>query len=455
MKEYEVIVIGSGAGMLIVERAVAAGLTVALVEKGLIGGTCLNVGCIPSKMLIHPADRIVEIQEAGKLGIEAQITSIDFNGIMERMRTMIAHDRAQMQRGIEHTQNLDLYRGEGVFTADYTLAVNGTQIRGERIFIASGARPVIPQITGINEVQYLTNENLFDLKERPESMVIVGGGYIATEYGHFFAAMGTDVTIVQRGNGLLPHEEPEISALLQRELARRMTIVTGTEVSAVRQKGAHCVVIARDRATGDEREITAERVMIAVGRQSNADRLKVEHSGVETDDRGFIRVNDYLETSKERIWALGDAIGKYMFRHVANEAALVAWHNSTHTEHVEMNYRAIPHAVYSWPQIASAGMTEAQAKRDYEILVGTAHFSEVAKGQAMRDEESFAKAIVDRESKRILGFHIIGPHAPILIQEVIQIMADDRDYRALGRGIHIHPALSEVILATLRQLRAG
>ncbi|MGC9443816.1 MAG: dihydrolipoyl dehydrogenase [Candidatus Methanospirareceae archaeon] len=455
MKEYDVIVIGSGAGMLIVERAVAAGLTVALVEKGLIGGTCLNVGCIPSKMLIYPADRIVEIQEGVKLGIETQITSIDFNGIMERMRTLIAHDRAQMHRGIEHTQNLDLYRGEGVFTADYTLAVNGEQIRGERIFIASGARPVVPQITGINEVQYLTNESVFNLKTRPESIVIVGGGYIATEYGHFFAAMGTDVTIVQRGAGLLRHEEPEIAALLQRELARRMTIATGTEVSAVRQQGAQCVVTARDRATGSEREFAAENVMIAVGRRSNADRLKVDRTGVETDDRAYIRVNDYLETSMERIWALGDAIGKYMFRHVANQEALVAWHNSTqHTEHVKMDYHAIPHAVYSWPQIAAVGLTEGQAMRDHEILVGTAHYSEVAKGQAMRDEASFAKTIVDRESNRILGFHIIGPHAPLLIQEVVQIMADDRDYRALGRGMHIHPALSEVILATLRNLRA-
>ena len=455
MKEYDVIVIGSGAGMLIVERAVAAGLTVALVEKGLLGGTCLNVGCIPSKMLIHPADRVAEIGEAGKLGIAAKVTRIDFAGILERTRTMIAADRDQMQRGIERTRNLDLYRGDGVFTDDYTIAVNEKQLRGERIFVATGARPVIPQIEGINEVDYLTNENLFDLKERPESLVIVGGGYIATEYGHFFAAMGTDVTIIQRGDRLLRHEEPEIAALLEHELARRMTIVTGTEVSAVRQKGKYCVVIAQDRNTGDAREFPVEKVMIAVGRRSNADRLHVERTGVETNDRGFITVNDYFETSTERIWAFGDAIGKYMFRHAANEEAQVAWHNSMHAEPVKMNYRAIPHAVYSWPQIASVGMSEEQARKDHEIMVGTARYAEVAKGLAMRDEKSFAKAIVDRESNRILGFHIIGPYAPILIQEVIQIMADDRDYRALGRGIHIHPAMPEVILATLRNLRAG
>ncbi len=456
MKAYDVIVIGSGAGMLIVENAVTAGLTVALIDKGLLGGTCLNVGCIPSKILIYPADRITEIQEAGKLGIKAQITGIDFTGIIERTRTTIAHDRDQMQRGIEGARNVDLYAAEGVFTDDYTLAVNGEQIRGTKIFIASGARPAIPPITGINEVAYLTNESVLALKSRPESLVIVGGGYIAAEYGHFFAAMGTDVTIIQRGDRLVQNEEPEISALLQRTLGTRMRIVTGTEVTAVRQDGGQCVVTGRDRTTGAAREFPAEKMLIAAGRRSNADRLQLEHTGVETDDRGFIRVNGYLETRKERIWALGDAIGKQMFRHVANQEALVAWHNSSQpADKIEMDYRAIPHAIFSWPQIASVGMTEEQAKRDHEILVGTARYAEVAKGQAMQDEESFAKAIVDRESSTILGFHIIGPHAPILIQEVIQIMADGRDFRALGRCIHIHPALPEVILAALRNLRPG
>jgi mycothione reductase len=453
MKEYEVIVIGSGAGMIIVEGALSQGLKVALVDKGPLGGTCLNVGCIPSKMLIYPADRVAEIQEAKKLGIDAEITNVDFNSILERMRRTVKEGQEQMRRGIKVTRDLDFYEREGHFTEEYTMEVKGRRIKGQKMFIASGARPSIPPIKGFYKIDYLTNETVLNLKKRPESIIIIGGGYIAAEYGHFFAAMGTDVTIVQRRDRLVPNEEPEIAELLTREMAKRMTIYTNTEVSEVKKNGNGYTVIGRDKITGDEKEFTAEHILIATGRTSNADLLKVENTGVERDERGFIKVNDYLETSKENIWALGDAIGKQMFRHVANREALVAWHNSIHTEKVKMEYHAIPHAVFSHPQIASVGLTEEQAKKDYEILVGEAKYSEVAKGEAMMEEESFAKAIVDKQSQKILGFHIIGPYAPILIQEVITTMANERDMMFIARGMHIHPALPELILATLQNLK--
>ncbi len=453
MREYDVIVIGSGAGMIIVQRALIQGLKVALVDKGPLGGTCLNVGCIPSKMLIYPADRIAEIQEARKLGIEAEITNIDFNAIMERMRRTVQEGQDHMREGIKRTTNLDFYEHEGHFTDDYTMEVNGQPIKGQRIYIVSGARPSIPPIKGIDTIEYLTNENVLNLKTLPASIIIVGGGYIAAEYGHFFAAMGSVVTIIQRRDRLLPNEEPEVSELLQTELAARMKIYTNTEVSEVTKDGNGYTVSGKDRRTGEEKEFAAQSIIIATGRKSNADLLKVENTGVKTDERGFIKVDEYLKTSKENIWALGDAIGKHMFRHVANQEALVAWHNSMHEEQVKMDYRAIPHAVFSHHQIASVGLTEAQAKKEYDVLVGKASYSEVAKGEAMMEETSFAKAIVDRKSRKILGFHIIGPHAPILIQEVINVMAQDQDMMALARGMHIHPALPEVILATLQNLR--
>ncbi len=453
MKEYDIIVIGSGAGMLIVEGAVMQGLKVALVDKGPLGGTCLNVGCIPSKMLIYPADRIAEIQEATKLGIEAKITSIDFTAIVERMRKTLRESKAQMRAGIEHRSNLDFYKTEGHFTEDYTMEVKGETIKAQKIFIASGVRPSIPPIKGIDKIAYLTNETVLDLQTRPESMVIVGGGYIAAEYGHFFAAMGTNVTIIQRRDRLMPNEEPEVSELLQNEMTKRMTVATNIEVAEVTQRANGYTVIGKDRNTGEEKEFVAEKVMIAAGRNSNADLLAVERTGVETDERGFITVNEYLETSKANIWALGDAIGKHLFRHVANQEALVAWHNSTQSKKVAMDYRVIPHAVFSHPPIASVGLTEEHARKEHEILVGKAHYSEVAKGEAMMEKESFAKAIVDRNSRKILGFHIIGPYAPILIQEVITVMANEQDFMALAQGMHIHPALPEVVLATFRNLR--
>lgn len=458
MKEYDVIVIGSGAGMLIVEGALSQDLNVALVDKGPLGGTCLNLGCIPSKMLIYPADRLVEIQEADKLGIAAQITHIDFTAIMDRMRRTVQDGQEHMRRGIRSTRNLDFYEAEAHFTDEYTLDVQGKQnIKGERIFIASGARPAIPPVKGLETAEYLTNETVLNLQTLPKSMIIIGGGYLAAEYGHFFAAMGTAVTIVQRRDRLVPNEEPEVAELLTRKLAQRMTVALNTEVVEVKRAATGYTVSGTDKVTGEAKEFTAEQIMIATGRRSNADLLRVEQTGVATDARGFITVNEYLETSKENIWAFGDAIGKEMFRHVANREALVAWHNSVSAEageKVKMDYRAIPHAVVSHPQIASVGLTEAEAKKDgHAVLVGHAHYSDVAKGEAMLEHEGFAKAIVDKQTKRILGFHIIGPEAPTLIQEVINVMANGQPYLTLGRGIHIHPALPELILVTLQNLR--
>lgn len=453
MKEYDVVVVGSGSGAIVVDRALSAGLNVALLDKGPLGGTCLNVGCIPSKMLIYPADVITAIKEARKLGITAEVTSIDFKVIMDRMRQLVREDQNQIRESIKHTRHLDFYEAEGHFVDEYTLEVGGKEIKGKKIFIASGARPLIPPIKGIDDVDYLTNDTILQLDHQPASIVIIGGGYIAAEYGHFLAAMGTDVTILQRGNRLVPNEEPEVSALLQQEMENRMHIYTKTEAVEVTQNNAGYTIIGRDTKSGKERKVTAEKILIAAGRKSNADILNVENTGVETDKKNYIVANKYLETSKENIYAFGDAIGKEMFRHVANREADIAWHNSAHQEKIDMDYTAVPHAVFSHPQIASVGLTEQQAKKEYKILVGKAHYTDVAKGLAMMEDKGFVKAIVERDTYRILGFHIIGPHAPILIQEVINAMALKGSIGYLGEGMHIHPALSEVVVAAFGQLR--
>jgi len=453
VKEYDVIVIGSGSGMYIVDEALTEGLKVALVEKGPLGGTCLNVGCIPSKMLIYPADIIAEIQEAKKLGITAEINSIDFNSIMDRMRRSVQEEQDHMRRGIRESRNLDFYEAEGRFIEDYTIEVKGEKIRGQKIFIVAGARPSIPPIKGIDKIDYLTNESVLKLNKRPRSMAIVGGGYIAAEYGHFFAAMDTRVTILQRNIRLVPDEEPEISELLKRELGKRMDIYTNMEVTEAKKEGDNNIVIGRERSTGRERSFEVEKVLIASGRTSNADLLKVEKTGVEVDERGFIKANEYLETSKKNIWALGDVIGKEMFRHVANREAGIAWHNSMHEHKVKMDYTAAPHAVFSHPQIASVGLTEEEAKKNHRILVGKARYYDVAKGEAMMETEGFAKALVEKDTWKILGFHVIGPEAPTVIQEVINAMANQGDIWSVDRGMHIHPALPELVITTFQDLR--
>ena len=452
MKTYDVIVIGSGSGGEIVDAAISHGMKVAWVDKGPLGGTCLNVGCIPSKILIHPADRIMEILEAKKLGITAEIKDIDFQAIMQRVQRPIQESHTAMQQGISHAENLDYYHDVGYFIKDYTLQVSEKEIKGEKIFLSSGARPFIPPIKGLDSVPYLTNENVFSLSEKPSSMVIIGGGYIAVEFAHFFSAVGTNVTMIQRGNRLIPNAEPEISEVLQKQLMKRMQIYLNTEVLEVQQQGNSVTVKGKNSMTGKEIMVSAEKIFVAAGRKSNADLLKVENTGVRTNAQGYIVVNEYLETSKQNIWAFGDAIGKAMFKHVANEEAVVAWRNAFHEKKTKMEYQTIPYAVFTYPEIAAVGMTEEEAKKQYQILVGTARYSDVAKGEAMMETEGFAKAILEKQTGKIVGFHIIGPYAPMLIQEVTNGMALGGDIALISKGMHIHPALSELILRTLGNL---
>ena len=454
MKEYDVAVIGNGSGSSVVENALMHGASVALIDIPPIGGTCQNVGCIPSKMLIYPADIIVQSKESKKLGIDASINQVDFNNIMDRMREVRRESQEYQKKGIEQVPDLDYYAGKGFFIDDYTLQVNDEVIKAKKIFIGSGARPLIPPIKGIRDVPYLTNESLLDLKKRPDDLVIIGGGYIAVEYAHFFSAMGTKVTILERSNRLIPHEEPEISKILQEELGKRIDIYTEMEVIEVNKTDDKIEVKGKQRDTDETKTFLAEQILLATGRKSNADQVKIEQTGVALDDNGYIKVNEYMQTSQSNIWAFGDAIGKEMFKHVANEEAYVAWNNAFHDEKIKMSYHASPHAIFSYPQIASVGLTQRQAEETQgDILVGTARYDQVAKGQAMRESKGFAKAIVDKKDFRILGFHIIGPFAPIVIQEIITIMQLKGQVGHIGQSMHIHPALPEIVQRTLANLK--
>ena len=456
MKNYDMIVIGSGAGASVVENALAHDLSVALVDKGPLGGTCLNLGCIPSKMLVYPADRIVEIKQAEKFGIQAEIKDIDFNAIMERMRIKVRDGEMHVRQAIRLSEDLDFYEGEGHFIGDSALEVRGKKIRGDKIVIAAGARPYIPQGIGLENVGYLTNESVLGLTVRPRSMIILGGGYIAAEYGHFFSAMGTKVMVLQRNVRLLPGEEPKVSELLATEMRKRMDILTNTEVVQVRAGGEGCLVTAKEAPSGKAKEFSAESLLVVAGRQSNSDLLAVDKTGVETGKKGFIKVDEYLRTNKDNIWAFGDIIGKQMFRHVANREALIAFNNAVHEGKQKMDYSAVPHAIFTYSEIASVGLREEDARAQYgaeALLVGSAAYSDVAMGDAMMETAGFAKAILDRKKGNILGFHIIGPHASILVQEVINAMASGGDIRMLARGIHIHPALPEVVPAVFNNLR--
>jgi mycothione reductase len=455
MEKYDVLVVGSGSGMTVAANAVAQGLRTAVVEHGPMGGTCLNRGCIPSKMLIYPADVAALIREAGELGINAAVKSVDFKKIMSRMHHAIDGDSQRQAQAVEASPGAKWYKGAGEFISDYTMEVGDHVIKGERVFIVSGARPGIPPIQGLEKVEYLTSDTVLKLNEQPKSMVIIGGGYIAAEYGHFFSSIGTEVTVVQRNLRLVPEEEPEISELLREEMGKRMGVFTNHEVVEAEERDSLRKIVAKDRKTGDLREFSAQTLLIATGRVPNSDLVKPEKTGVELDERGYVKVNEYLETSKKNIWAFGDAIGKQMFKHVANYEADIVWHNAVHDHKTAIDYSAAPHAVFSHPQIASVGLTEARAmEQGHRIWVGVEHYRDTALGEAMGNPSGFVKVIVEQETGKILGGHIIGPYASMLIQEVINAMNVEKNtFMNVIRPMHIHPAMPEVVQRAFGNLR--
>lgn len=488
-KKYDIVVIGSGAGAEILQYAVNHGYNAALIDKGPAGGTCLNVGCIPTKMMTSVADRIQEIRESNKFGIDSEIKNINFEKIMKDTKNAVQPSHEQIKQSLRTSQGFDFYEGEASFIDEKTLEVNtseGTkEVQGKKIFIASGARPNIPEIPGLNQANYLTNENILDLKEIPESMTIIGGGYIAVEFAHFFEAIGTKVNMIQRSERLVKGEDKEVSKLLYDKLSKRMDIYTNTSIKEIlsdNERDKNIVKISyKDSGETKEKdqakELESEKIFVATGRKSNADILNTENAGLELDEKGFIKVDEYLQTNKDHIWAFGDAIGKSMFTHSSRKEASLAWHNAMHKElnqhehsHNEHNHEhskehqqkipvyhdKTPKAIFSYPQVASIGMTQEQAVKSYGrrgVLVGKAHYNETAKGEALREDKGFAKLILKKQDSSIIGFHIIGPYAPILIQEVILAMEHGGNPNVLLGSTHIHPALSELIPRTFANLQ--
>ncbi len=454
MKKYDVVIIGSGSGMFIAYEAVFRGLSTALIDKGPLGGTCPNLGCIPSKLLMFPADRIVEIAEASRLGIDAHVSHIDFLGIMERMRRSVEDAQSSLRASFTALRGLDFYEGTGRFVGQYEMEVGETRIAGEKFFIATGSRPSIPSIPGLETIDFLTTETLLELTTRPRSMAIIGGGYIGVEYAHFFAAMGTSVTLIEAAERLLPGEEPEVAALLKHALRKRMQVLTDIEIEQISHSLRDIRLLVRERRSGARFAVTADTVMLATGRSSTTDLLEIEKSGVRTDAHGFVEVNDYMETSMPGVYAVGDVNGRYMFRHIANIEATVAAQNAFGGKRKAMDYTAAPHAVYSYPQIAAVGLTSDEAHKQHDILIGRARYMDTATGEAMMETDGFAKAIVEKGSRRILGFHVIGPHAPSIVQEVVNAMTSGGHIAEIERALHIHPALPELVQAAFRNLVA-
>jgi len=453
MIEYGLVVIGSGAGMNVVDAALQRGLKVAVVEEGPLGGTCLNRGCIPSKVLIHAADVIREAEGAAGIGVSFGPPKVDFGTLKRRMWDIVLTGRREMEEGVKRARGVELYPVVGSFVSDYTLQVGGETIRAPRIVIASGARAQIPPIPGLDKVGFHTYRTVFDIEEQPGSIVILGGGYIGCEFAHFFSAIGTKVTLIGRNPVLLPHEEPETSVLVKKHLSKAAEVHTGTDTLRVERRASGVAVSIRDPAEASERTVEAEQILVATGVRSNADWLRPERTGVRTDDRGWIQVNQFLETSKANIYALGDALGRNMYRHTANYEASIVRTNMFGERRVPMDLHAVPHAVFTHPQVGQVGMTEEEAKADRKVMVGVGRYRDTAMGYAYGDEDAFVKVIVEYPSMRILGGTVVGPQASTLVQQIVNLMnSEAQTYASLARAQIIHPTLSEALAAAFGAL---
>ena len=451
MKEYDLVVIGTGSAMNLVDPMIQgnADIKIAVIDKDEPGGICLTRGCIPSKLLLYPAELVRSLEDGKDLGVSAD-WEVDFPFIMARMRRLIGADIDSIRKGLSSSPNIEYYHAPAEFVAPYTMNVEGEEIRGKTFFLCTGSRPSRSSIQGLDQTDYLTSDTLLKLEKLPESILIVGGGYIAAEYGHFFATMGSKVT--DRG------KEPPVSSrggardIEGRQEGARAAYEDSHELGGDRRSRATSgrkLITARERSTGKTTAFDVEALLIACGREPVSDILHPERAGIKTDERGWISVNEYLETSQPNVWALGDADGKYLFKHVANYESQIVYYNAVLKQKVKVDYHAVPQAVFTYPEVAAVGMSERQAldrARPEDVLIGFYQYENTAKGEAMDAKDYFVKVIIEGSTMKILGAHIVGPHASILIQEVVNVMySREQSAETVNRAMHIHPALSEVV----------
>lgn len=436
MKTYDVAVVGSGSGLMVVEAALSAGLTCAIVERAKFGGTCLTKGCIPSKMLVYPADLIREAKDAVRIGLSFEEPGIDWGRISDRVWRQIGHHK-QIEESLETAENLDVYKGTAEFTAPYVMRVKGadgaysSEFRAKRIVLAAGARSFVPPIEGLREAGYVTSESFFGEKYPKvlwKRLVIVGGGAIGAEFAHIFTSYGTHVTLVEMREHIIPTEEEEVSAFVERNFRKNgIDVIAGAKVlkAASGQEGK--TVLVEDVKTGERRTVACDEIFISSGVRSNGDFMNLPAAGIETDERGYIVANEFLETNQKGVYAIGDINGKYQFRHKANYEATILIGNLFGGADKKARYDAVPWAIFTWPQVGHVGITEHEAKqRGIRYGIARNTYASIAGGISMgitskSEDNGFAKIILDREMK-ILGAHIVGPYASMLVQPFVYLM---------------------------------
>jgi mycothione reductase len=452
---YDLVIIGTGSGNSI-PGPDFDDWNIAIVENGIFGGTCLNVGCIPTKMFVYPAEIAEGIVEGPPLGVHATLDRVDWKSMRDRIFGRIDPIAAggKAYREGDECPNITVYTGTGTFTGTKTLHIDladGTteDITADQFVIAAGSRADVPDIPGLDTVRYHTSDTVMRIEDVPRRVVIVGSGYIAAEFGHVFASFGSEVTQIARGPLLLRHHDEDISRAFTEAASARYDVRLNTQVTSAAPgpTGGDGVVLQLDGPDGVA-TLEADLLLVATGRIPNGDRLNVAATGVQLDDEGRVVVDEYQRTAVTGIWALGDVSTEHQLKHVANHETRVVAHNLAHPDSlITSDHRFVPGAVFSHPQIASVGLTEQQARdRGVEYVTARRDYGGVAAGWAREDTTGFCKVIADPVTGQLLGVHIIGPEAATVIQPAITAMHFSIPAHDLARGQYwIHPALPEVL----------
>ncbi len=450
-QEFDAIIIGAGqAGPPLAGRLTAAGQTVAVIERKLVGGTCVNSGCIPTKTLVASAHAAHTARRGSEYGIGTGEVSVDMAKVKARKDKVMIGDRDGVESWLEGMDNCTLIRGHARFTDPHTVRVDDQVLVADKIFLNVGGRAVVPELPGLSEVDYLTNVGILDLDTLPDHLVIIGGSYIALEFAQMYRRFGARVTVIERGPRLTSHEDEDVSAAIKAILENEGIAIelNATDIS-FRKRANGFEVTPRSGAD----PIAGTHLLVAVGRQPNTDDLGLENAGVETDARGNVIVDDQCRTTVEHIWAMGDCNGRGAFTHTSyNDFEIVAA-NLLDDDPRKLSDRVPTYALYIDPPLGRAGLTVDQVRKSgRKALVGKRPMTRVGRAVEKGETQGFMKVVVDADTEEILGAAILGVGGDEVVHHILDVMTAKLPYTAISRTMHIHPTVSELVPTMLQEM---
>ncbi|MDR6942261.1 mercuric reductase [Mucilaginibacter pocheonensis] len=450
MKKYDVIIIGAGqAGAPLAKKMALAGKKTAIIEKRFYGGTCVNDGCTPTKTMVASAKAAYMAGKSAELGVPVAKFSVNMEQIKRRKDEIVLKSRNGGLRAAEKTENLDVIHGEATFTGNKIVSVrlnDGTEqtLEADLIFLNPGGKPFIPQIEGLNDIEYLTSTTILDLDYVPEHLLILGGNYIGLEFGQMFRRFGSNVTILEKSGRIVSHEDEDISVEMKKILElESVTIYTNTQATKFEQQADGKITVTAS-GNGEDKQIKCSHVLIAVGRTPQTNDLNLQKAGIQTDERGNIKVNDMLETTASGVYALGDATGGPAFTHISYNDYTIVYRNLIEKQNLSTNDRPVPYCMFTDPQLGRVGINETEAReRGLNYKVVKLPMAHVARAIETGDTRGFMKAIVDTKTKEILGATVLGPEGGEIMTVLQMAMEGGITYDRIRYCVFAHPLYSE------------